>query len=85
MGVCMCVYLAARLVRVEVAEAANGCDHVHALIKHGHGGGAQSRSFLLQVVEVHEHLQHTAGEIFKLLRGGAGQEPWKDEARGGDL
>ena len=48
--------LSAALVLVEVCETADGCNHVHAIVEHGDGGGPQSRPLGAQVVEFREGL-----------------------------
>mmetsp|Transcript_19846 Transcript_19846/g.46594 ORF Transcript_19846/g.46594 Transcript_19846/m.46594 type:complete len:218 (+) Transcript_19846:60-713(+) len=48
--------LAAALVLVEVGEAADGPDHVHRVVEHGDGGGAQAGTLRAEVVELHEGL-----------------------------
>jgi hypothetical protein len=44
--------LAARLMRVEVGEAANSGDHVNRLIEYSHGGSTEGRALGLKVVKV---------------------------------
>mmetsp|Transcript_32617 Transcript_32617/g.54989 ORF Transcript_32617/g.54989 Transcript_32617/m.54989 type:complete len:248 (-) Transcript_32617:558-1301(-) len=45
--------LATRLVAVEVRQSPDGCNHVDRFVHYGHRGRSQSRSGLLEVVEVH--------------------------------
>ena len=49
----MCMYVC---MYVCMWLPSDGGDHVHGLVEHGHGSRAQSRAFVLQVVEIHHHL-----------------------------